>query len=200
MVVDEMLTTYPGDWERSNCLRARYKAPVEVALVFGGDQHLPDSGTRGVGDLTEDLGPHRNRAPLENFEVLIGKSGFNLRPRLRVFLRQKDHPNAEGVVRGEAETGFPQQPGTGNGRGHADAVAGFAVGRNSAAMREAGQGRECVLEYVVRRLSRKLRNKPDAAAFGIESGIQQSLVQIGRTMHRETVHCPRRGGCTRWAR
>src|ERR1700756_2738811 len=67
-------------------------------------------------------------------------------------------------------------------------------------MREPGKGRKCVLEYGVRRLRRELRNKPDAAALGIESGIQQSLVQIGGTMHRETVHCPRRGRRTRWAR
>ncbi len=133
-----MLTTYPGDCGALELLAGEVEAPVEVALVFGGDQHLPDCGTRGVGNLTQDLGPHRNRAPPENFKILIGKSGFDLRPWLRLFLGQEDHCNAKRVVRGEAEARFPQQPGAGNGRGHADAIARFAVRRNRAAMREAG--------------------------------------------------------------
>jgi hypothetical protein len=74
-----------------------------------------------------------------------------------------------------------------NGGLNADAVAAFAVSRNSAAMREAAERCESQPEDFVLRAAMQGRNEPDPAGFVVKAGIYEALTTRRKLA---TTHSP----------
>ena len=100
---------------------------------------------------------------------------------------KKDDADAKRTAFVEREAALGEEPLAGNGGGDADAVAGFAVGRNGAAVLKTREGAECMLQNLVGRLGRELGDEPDATGVEIETRVDQAAVYIGGQGREGTI-------------
>ena len=156
------------------------EAAIEEFGIVCGDEEVPDFGTRGFCDLTENLGSDRDGTLGKYFYILLEEGGLNLSALLGIVFGQEHNRNAELAALVEPEAALLQEPVARNSRSDSDAIRGFSVRGNCSAMFEASECRKGMLEDLVRRLRRELRDKADPAGVEVETRVYQASLKVGR--------------------
>ncbi len=152
-------------------LARQVQAALDLVGVCGGEQDVPNNRHGGAGDFSEDFRPGRHVAPGQHFEALVGERVFEVVVGLSAIGREKDDADGEGLRGQEREAAGGEQQLARDRRADADAVAREPVGGDGAAVGEAAEGNERLLEDGVRGDVREGGDETDAAALVLEAWV-----------------------------